>query len=171
MNTNTNLLIGNSWQLQIPKFANISYFLSSASLPEIKSNNLTMGTRNQKIKIADNKIEFDDLDIEFFVDEKMENYRTMYNYLIGLSPLQSLESNGTGTSDYINTIGTTSSVLNDDQDISLIVYDNYNNPVQIIQFHDAFPTSLSVPKFETNNAESSPMIASVRFSYSWFEFA
>lgn len=170
--TSNNYLIGNSWQLQIPKFKDVAFMTNSCNLPKISGKSIEVGTRFSPLKVSGTKLEFEQLEVEFIIDPAMKNYLTMYQYLVGLNPLQSLDKDGTtGVSDYQSFIGQTSSLDNDFQDISLIIYDNYNQPLISAVFHDAYPTSLSLPtSLAASKATSSPLVASATFDYTWFDF-
>lgn len=166
----TDFAIANSWQLVIPKCPNVAFFTNTCSIPSLGIDAISTGTRLAPIQIPGSKLKFETLDVSFIVDKQMSNYVSLYTYLRGLAPLNDLTPTGlNGTSDYQQYIANKPSLNDDTCDVSLIVNDNYNNPLLQIVYHDAFPTSLALPKVDAGTGDAKPLIATATFYYTYFD--
>ena len=81
---NRNYLSPVGFKFSLAKFPKVDFFCNSASIPEI-----TLGTYQQpsylkNIDVPGEKLTYGDLDIRFLVDENMENYSAVHNWLTGL---------------------------------------------------------------------------------------
>ena len=66
---------------QLPK---VEFFTVSASIPGISAGVATIATPFKDIPIIGDKMEFDNLTITFIVDEYLENYITLHNWMRGI---------------------------------------------------------------------------------------
>ena len=66
---------------QLPK---VEFFTTSANLPGISLGELVIPTPYTDIPIVGDKITYENLSISFIVDEFLENYISIHNWLIGI---------------------------------------------------------------------------------------
>ena len=81
---NRNFLSPIGFKFHITKTPKVNFFSNSARIPEI-----TLGTASQpnylkNIDIPGDKLEFGDFSLRFLVDEELENYMAIHNWLTGL---------------------------------------------------------------------------------------
>lgn len=72
------------FKFTLAKEPKVSFFCNSAKIPEI-----TLGTELQSsylkdIEVPGDKIAYGDLSLKFLVDEDMENYMSIHNWITGL---------------------------------------------------------------------------------------
>ena len=67
---------------QLPK---VEFFTVSANLPGVSVPSATFATPFTDISIMGEKPEFENLSITFIVDEYLENYISLHNWLTGIS--------------------------------------------------------------------------------------
>ncbi len=81
---NRNFLSPVGFKFSLAKFPKISFFCNSASIPEISLGTFQQPSYLKQIDIPGEKLTYGDLDIRFLVDENMENYMAVHNWLRGL---------------------------------------------------------------------------------------
>ena len=150
LTTNKNYLspVGFMFSIDRQNLANVDYFCVSASIPEISTNELQTPYRSDYGYEPGEKIEYAPLTIRFLVDEDMNNYREIFNWL------------------YDNVKGTGDSTV----DASLSVLTSHNNVSQTIQFTNCFPTSLSSLEFNAQNTDVEYFTAEAVLRYNYYRF-
>ena len=66
---------------QLPK---VEFFTTAANIPDISLGELVIPTPYKNIPIVGNTLTYGNLDISFIVDEYLENYITIHNWLVGI---------------------------------------------------------------------------------------
>ena len=66
---------------QLPK---VEYFTTSANIPGISLGEGVLNTPLKDIPLLGDKLTYEDLTISFIVDENLENYIEMHNWLTGI---------------------------------------------------------------------------------------
>lgn len=168
MPSNLNPLSPNGYLFTLSRLSSLSYFCQEVSLPSVTLPEAIQMSPLSKIPIAGDQIEFDTLRVQFLIDEKMENYKAIHNWIIGLGFPEDYEQ-------YTTTIGNTdipglSEVLKSSSDATLIILGNNNKPIQAIQFADCIPQSLESITFTSTNQDVQYLIGSATFTYTYYKF-
>ena len=164
---------------QLPK---VQYFTVSANVPGITLGDATYATPLKDIPLPGEKLTYDDLNITFNVDENLENYIEIHNWLASLGFPKNREQFKTHRSATSNlpkaTVGTSGDIgdvkpITSDSpmfsDSVLTVLSNKNNPVVECRFEDCFPTSLSSLDYSQNQTDVEYLTAEVTFKYKIYE--
>ena len=164
---------------QLPK---VQYFTVSANVPGITLGDATYATPLKDIPLPGEKLTYDDLNITFIVDENLENYIEIHNWLASLgfpknreqfkthrSATSNLPKATVGTSGDIGDVKPISSDSPMFSDSVLTVLSNKNNPVVECRFEDCFPTSLSSLDYSQNQTDVEYLTAEVTFKYKIYE--
>ena len=164
---------------QLPK---VQYFTVSANVPGITLGDATYATPLKDIPLPGEKLTYDDLNISFIVDENLENYIEIHNWLASLGFPKSREQFKTHRSATSNlpkaTVGTSGDIgdvkpITSDSpmfsDSVLTLLSNKNNPVVECRFEDCFPTSLSSLDYSQNQTDVEYLTAEVTFKYKIYE--
>ena len=112
-------------------------------------------------------IDFEDLTLRFLVDEDLQNYQEIQNWMRGLGFPESLQE----IYDLQNqTQGTTkllgqNSTMNIYSDGTLTILDAMQNDNFKVKFSDLFPFSLSTIQFDATMADTEYFTAEVAFKY------
>jgi hypothetical protein len=152
----------------LQRLPELSFFCQEISLPSISLPEATQLNPFSKIPLSGDQIEFDTLRVQFLVDEKMSNYKSIHNWIIGLGfP----ENNSQYTQEIEGaTILGSSEVARSSSDATLIILGNNNKPIQVIQFSDCVPESLESITFTSTNQDVQYLIGSASFRYSYYKF-
>ena len=166
--TNTNLAQANKFLLSFDRLPALTYFCTAAPIPGV-----SVGTAKQTNPFADapipgDKMEYEDLEITFLVDEALLSWTSILDWIRGYAfpenfdqyknlPLQQkLQVSADTKSQY--------------SDAMLTVYSNKNNPVLQIAFTDLFPVSLSGVEFSTQQSAENILTARATFKYTNFSY-
>ena len=165
---NLNPLSPNGYTFLLHRLPGLSYFCQEITLPSITLPEITQFTPLTKIPIAGDQIDYDTLRVQFLVDEKMENYKAIHNWIVGLGFPENY-------SQYTNVIDTAaipggSEVAASSSDATLIIMGNSNTPIQTIQFADCIPESLESITFTSTNQDVQYLVGSASFRYSYYKF-
>ena len=164
---------------QLPK---VQYFTVSASVPGLTLGDATYATPLKDIPLPGEKITYDDLTITFIVDENLENYIEIHNWLTSLGfpkDRSQFKTFRESTSNLKNTTVGTSTDIGDVKpstpdspmfsDCVLTILSNKNNPVAECRFADCFPTSLGALEYTQNTTDVDYLTVDVTFKYKIYE--
>ncbi len=162
-----NFLQPSGFQMIISRAPKVAYFGNAVNVPD-----LLLGTSIQPTQALKNLpqpgevIEFGDLTLRFLVDENMENYIEVQNWIRGIGFPETLDqiydlqedTEGVARPDLQNG-------MNIYSDGTLIVYDSLSNPNFKIHFENMFPYSLSTLQFDATLPDTEYFTAEVSFKY------
>lgn len=165
---NINPLSPNGYLFTLSRLSTLSYFCQEVSLPAVTLPEATQLSPLSKIPLAGDQIDFDTLRVQFLIDEKMENYKAIHNWIVGLGFPEDYGQYTLTVGD--NTIPGMSEVANSASDATLIILGNNNKPIQTIQFADCIPESLESITFTSTNQDVQYLIGSASFRYTYYKF-
>ena len=164
---------------QLPK---VEFFTTAANIPDISLGELVIPTPYKNIPIVGNTLTYGNLDISFIVDEYLENYITIHNWLVGIgfpkdrqqftdfrSTTSNTSSAGSGGNTDIGKVGKTSPDRPFYSDATLTVLSNKNNPIVEVRYSDMFPVSLSGLNYNQQATDVEYQTAEISFRYKLYE--
>jgi hypothetical protein len=108
---------------------------------------------------------FSDLEVTFRVDEDMENYLEIYNWMVATGFPENFDQyKGPDPSNRQSNFTQKELV----SDATLVIHDSKMNPKTEIIFKDIFPIQLSELKFDTRSTDVIYIDATVTFTHSRF---
>lgn len=129
-------------------FKHTQYFAVSASFPSVSLPEVNSTFKNNQAFVPGDKLAYDPLTVRIAVDEKLESYREIFNWL---------HTNTTNDKLIIH-------------DMTLHFLTNHNNISRSVRFADAFPTNISGVEFNVQQNDSEYAFVDVTFRYDYFEF-
>lgn len=171
---NVNTLHQDTYRFTIRRLPHVNYFCYSATLPAISINSIHRSTPFRDLPTPGVKLAYDQkLTLIFAVDEDLQNYLEIHDWLIGLGKPDSFDQRKKLVEEQseiprIFTGGARRGVPWTDG--TLLVNTSQNNLNVEIVFQDLYPVSLSGLTFETRTDKIEPMTATVDFAYSKFAF-
>ena len=158
--TNINFLITNRFRLILPRCPNVVYWIQQVNLPGFNIGFAKQPTAFVELPLADDRVHYNDLVVSFPVDELMQNYREVADWIIGLGfPKQF----GQYKDLYESQFGIES-------DIGLLILDSEQNVQHIVSFHNAFPISITDINFDTKGQDTIIPMVTATFKYSYWQF-
>ena len=163
---NINPLNPNGFMFAIARIPEVSYFCQEAPLPGVSLGAATVPTPFYDYPVPGEKVDYEDLTIEFLVDADMKNYKAIFNWMVGLGFPESNDQ-------YIEQLrnmqfnSEASAVLSD---ATLSILGPNGSPIQMAQFKDVFPVSLSALRFTSTSTDVQYLTASATFKYTGYTF-
>ena len=163
---------------QLPK---VEFFTVSANLPGISAGVATFATPLKDIPTMGDKLEYENLSISFIVDEYLENYISLHNWMVGIGfpkdreqfrTFRDVTSNtpADGKTPSIDLIGKAVPDKAMYSDAFLMILSNKNNPVLNVVFQNVFPISLGALEFTQGASDVEYMTTSATFAYQIYKF-
>jgi len=160
------------FKLILTKTPKVDFLCQSANIPQISMGTAIQPTYLKDIPVPGDKVLYDDLNVRFLVDEKMENYLAIYKWITGLGYPESLDQYQQLKKDDFRT----DRIVGDDgdpryfnySDATLQVLNSNYKPSVLINFTDAFPVSLSTLDFDVTTRDYNYFTAEVTFKYTIF---
>ena len=164
---------------QLPK---VEFFTVSANLPGINLPAATYATPFKDIPTMGEKLDYEDLTITFIVDEFLENYITMHEWMTGsgfpknrsqFANFRSATSTSPqGALGVSRDIGDTKPATPDRGmygDATLTLLSNKNNPLVEVRFEDVFPTALGGLEYTQTATDVEYLTVQATFQYKIYE--
>jgi len=163
---NRNFLSPVGFKFTLAKEPKVSFFCNSASIPEITLGNTVQPTYLKDIDIPGEKLTYGDFSLRFLVDENLENYMKMHNWLTGLGFPETTQQFKTLTTDDVTGEGALDQQFSD---ASLHILNSNFRDIAIVKFRDLFPVSLSSLEFDASEADIQYFTADVTFKYTIYD--
>ena len=152
MNPNTfNHLDNVKFKFQMHRCPNVNYWMQSTQLPSMQIEGSVMPGMRRDIPIPGSKIEFENLIINFIVDQNLDNYYEVYKWFQEIQVAENVEQMVS--------------------DCSLHFLDGNNNVQRTIDFVGAYPLVMTELSLNSDDSDTVPVTCSVTFNYRYFKFA
>ena len=162
---NRNFLSGIGFKFNLGKYPKVDFFCNTARIPEVTLGTATQPSYLKDIDVPGEKISYGDLTIQFLVDENMENYKTVYDWIVGLGfPETAQQFKGVTTDkDGIR------DMKEQFADGTLRILNSNFNEVAKVKFLDMFPVSLSSLDFDATSTDVNYFTAQATFKYTVYQ--
>lgn len=128
-----NYLSTGGFAIKIARLPNVEFFSQKVLVPGVTANPVETQTPLRKFYSVPDHLNYADLDLTFIIDENMENYREIYEWLKGIGTPDNLEQY-----DKLK-----NSVDGDQSDITIMLLNSHKNPNIEFTFSNAFPIGLT----------------------------
>jgi len=160
---NNNFLSPLNFSFQLKRAPYIDFFIQRVNFPSVSLDFPVQQTPFTTIPISGDQLRFGDLDVSFKVDEELQNWFEIHNWIRSLGfPDNFGEYNNIKTNGVTSGLGILS-------DITLLIFDSAKNPNYSVTFRDAFPVSLSDLNFQTTDSSVDYVTASASFRYTLYD--
>jgi hypothetical protein len=162
---NRNFLSPVGFKFTLAKEPKVDFFSNSARIPEISLGTANQPTYLKDIDIPGDKLSFGDFTLRFLVDEGLENYMKIHNWMSGLGfPESTKEFN-----DLVTDANNTKDMKYQFSDGSLHILNSNFRDVAIVKFRDLFPVYLTSLDFEAGDTDINYFTADVTFKYTIYD--
>ena len=164
---------------QLPK---VEFFTTAANIPDITLADVVIPTPFKPIPVLGQNLTYGNLSITFIVDEFLENYRELHEWLTGIGfpkdrkqfkDFRSNTSNtGSASATPVQDVGKVGKSVSDSamfSDATLTVLSNKNNPIVEVRFSDMYPVSLGALEFNQQATDVEYMTVQADFTYQIYE--
>ena len=158
---NRNFLAPVGFKFTLAKYPKVDFFSNSARIPELSLGTAVQPSYLKDIDIPGEKLTFGDLTIRFLVDENMDNYMAVHNWLKGIGFPETPQQ----FKDQI----TDDEGIRDEKlvfsDGSLHILSSNFQDVAIVKFNDLFPVGLTSLEFDATETDINYFTAEVVMRY------
>tara|TARA_B100002019_G_scaffold248018_1_gene226766 strand:+ start:258 stop:806 length:549 start_codon:yes stop_codon:yes gene_type:complete len=162
---NRNFLSPVGFKFTISKEPKASFFCNSARIPDISLGTTLQPSYLKDLDVPGDKLTYGDFSLRFLVDENLENYMSIHNWLTGLGfpestqQFKDLAVNNLGERD-----------LNEQfSDGSLHILNSNYRDVAIVKFKDLFPVYLTSLDFQSGETDTNYFTAEATFKYTIYD--
>ena len=162
---NRNFLAPVGFKFSLSKFPKVSFFSNTARIPDITLGTAIQSTYLKDIDVPGEKLTYGELNVRFLVDENLENYMKIHNWLTGLGFPESAQ-------DFI--VKTTNEdgirdLKEQFSDGSLHILNSNFNDIAVVKFRDLFPIYLTSLEFDATESDINYFTADVTFKYTIYD--
>ena len=150
---NINLLSPVGFRFNIEYLPKTNWFLTSVNLPGISLGEVIQPTPLMPTQVPGNDLTWEPLNITFLVDENLNNWRELYDWLIGIGFPNEYSEYKEQKANQIYS------------DATLTILNSNMNSNYIVQFKDLFPTSISEVSFDSASSDIEGIKATATFRY------
>ena len=155
-----NYLSPASFTVSIDRMPNVEFFAQGISIPGVSGTPIAMATPLRTMYQPQDQLNYDDLTIQFIVDEQMNNYKEVLRWMEGLGAPESTKQ----YADYDKGNATLAS------DISVVITNSHKNPNIKFTFKEAFPVTLGGIELNVNTQDIAYATCDVTMRYESFIF-
>ena len=166
--SNRNFLSIVGFKFSLNRCPKVDFLCNSANLPSVNLGFAEQATYLKNIPVPGDKLQYDDLRISFMVDEDMENYLQIYQWITSLGFPESigqyseLLANKTVITDPADP-------QNERSDGNIQILNSNLLPSVLIKFKDLFPVSLSGVPFNATAEDQQYFTAEATFKYTIYD--
>ena len=162
---NRNFLAPVGFKFTLSKYPKVSFFSNTARIPELSLGTAIQSTYLKDIDVPGEKLTYGDLNINFLVDENLENYMAMHNWLTGLGFPESAQEFINKTTDENGQ----RDLKEQYSDGALHILNSNYNDIAIVKFKDLFPIYLTSLEFDATESDVNYFTADITFKYTIYD--
>jgi hypothetical protein len=164
---------------QLPK---VEFFSTAATIPAIALSDVIVPTAFKSIPMMGDQLTYDNLAISFIVDEYLENYLSIHEWMTAIGFPKNRTQFSQFKSNTSNTPSTASSPSRDIGDVqkptsanalfsdaTLTVLSNKNNPIVNVFFRDLYPIAMTGLSYNQAATDVEYLTAEITFAYQLYE--
>ena len=158
---NRNFLSPVGFRFTLAKTPKVAFFCNSARIPEINLGVANQPTYLKDLDIPGDKLTYGDLTLRFLVDENLENYMAIHNWMTGLGfpestqDFKDLTTDDDGQRDFEEQFS----------DGNLSILNSNFRSVANVKFFNLFPISLTSLDFDATEPDLQYFTAEASFKY------
>lgn len=156
---NINFLSPLGFRFKLTRTPNLNFFVTNVNLPSITFGFIDVPTPFKSINITGNKLDYGDFELTFRVDEDLDSYFEIYNWLMAIGfpenfdQYRLVKDKPAGSAEAIYS------------DATLTILTSDMVPNLEVGFQDIFPTSISEINFNVSDTDVNYVDVTVTFKY------
>lgn len=166
---NRNFLSPVGFKFTLNRAPKVAFFGNTANIPGMTLGVAVQSTYLKDIDIPGDKIQFNDLTLRFLVDENLENYMEIQNWIRGIGFPENLKEIYDWQRSNPGMDLQEKSQMNLYSDATLTVLTSSNNSNFKVKFLDVFPYSLTDLQFDATDTDIDYLTAEVTFKYTIYD--
>jgi hypothetical protein len=147
------------FRVSIPRLPTVQFFTQTTSIPSLSASPVLQPTRFNPVYQTADRLTYSNLDLTFIIDENMQNYLEIYNWLVATTFPERHKQ--------FDTIKTSDEGLY--SDIMVTILNSKKNSNLQVTYRSCMPISLSEVALNTTDADVTYPQATATFQYDYFE--
>ena len=164
---NRNFLSGVAFKFNLTKFPKVDFFSNSAIIPLLNLELARQPSYLKNIDVPGERLTYGDFTLRFMVDENMENYLAVYNWLTGLG----FPESGKQFKEIITDSDGQRDMKEPFCDGTLRILNSNYREVAKVKFQDLFPVSLTSLDFDATATDVQYFTAEATFKYTIYNLS
>jgi len=171
------------FRFKMTKLPNVEFFIQSANIPAITLGETSMATPLKNIPIPGDNVSYSSLDVSFLVDENLNNYKEIHDWITGIGFPQDHKQFSTllgtsadrfpGTTSSTAATGTSIKKPLDEggiySDATLTVLNSKNIAKTEIRFQNVYPVTLGGLSYDIKANDVSYIQVNASFNYMYYD--
>ena len=160
--TNKNFISPLNFTFVLKRSPHLNFFVQKINLPSISIATYDQNSPLLPIPFAAGQLEFEKLEVTFKVDEDLQNYLEVHNWIRALGfperneQYAALSRKEKATGEWVKS------------DITLVIANGLKQPNYEVTFYEAFPMIISDLNFETTDTDVDYITATSIFRYAYY---
>ena len=154
-----NFLSPTGFRFLIKRLPNVSFFVQAVDIPSISITPIEYPTPLKTLSVPSDRLNHEPFSITIRVDEYMDSYNEIYDWMSGLTHPKSFDQ-------YKALASSEEGIYSD---ASLIILDSRQNPGIEVVFRDVFPISLGQISLDTTSPNISYPTCQITFEHNGHE--
>ena len=163
--TNRNFLSPIGFLFILDKAKKVSFLCQKAEIPTISLGEVNIPTRGMVPIPVEGNMRYSEFTVEFIVDEDLENYMQIHNWMRALGTPQEFKERKVWRDEHEKVTGQDARF----SDATLQVLNNNNVTNFDVVFKDLFPVDLSTLSFDVTGNDNDYFTATATFKYTLYE--
>lgn len=160
---NLNYFIPTGFKFMIDNIPHVNFFCQSTNLPGLSAGQHLLTNPLRDIPIAGDKVQYNELRVRFIIDEELQNWLEIYNWIKGITfPDNQEQYAKLANADVPNPRGEVYS------DGSLVILTSNKNAQYVAKFTDLFPVDLTDIEMSSDVADAETVAADATFAYATY---
>ena len=164
---NRNFLSGVAFKFNSTKYPKVDFFSNSAIIPLLNLELARQPSYLKNIDVPGERLTYGDFTLRFMVDENMENYLAVYNWLTGLG----FPESGKQFKEIITDKDGQRDMKEPFCDGTLRILNSNYREVAKVKFQDLFPVSLTSLDFDATATDVQYFTAEATFKYTIYNLS
>lgn len=145
--------------VSVKRLPNVEFFTQRTQIPGVSATPIEKPTPFNALFETPDRLRYDNLNFSFIIDEKMNNYIEIHNWIKGITFPQNFDQFKTINESKEGRIS----------DISVVILNSSKNPSISITYKNCFPIALSEITLDTTSPDLTYPEATVTFQYDYYE--
>ena len=170
----------NQFKVHLSLFPKTEWFVVRANIPSVTLGQAVQATRLIDMPVIGDKLTYDQFYFTFIVDEKLQNYMELHDWLIniGFPERHTQFQSQTRTDGVTRPVGKTfdtkvagfgkESDRDLYSDITMFILSSKNNPIAVIKFFESFPINLTNIEYSQQLTDTTYAECTATFAYTLF---
>jgi hypothetical protein len=152
-----NYLSPTNFTISIEKLPNVEFFTQKLTIPDVTATATSLGTPLANMYEYGDRIEYGELTTTMIIDENMNNYKEILNWIEGYASPESSNQNKNFAQ-----------IRGHESDIIATITNSHKNPNIRFVFKNCFPTSLGGVSLDVNVQDVAYATTAVTWRYDTF---